>query len=290
MVAMRRIQCWRAWGTPLGLVFFCVVVLGCAAKVNPSFATNAAAARDQIASIEADPRPLDRPVVVMTGWADPFLVPSYWGKQLRLAAGEDAPVMTFTFVFKGSFERCRDHVIDAVQEAWPSDDPVWTTEVDVVAFSMGGLVARYCAAPSLLDVKPACTADTDAPAEPPKRRLRIANLYTISTPHRGAVMAWVPTFDRRVIDMRADSDFLDYLDQVLPSARYSLTTYTRLLDPIVGESRTAPPGVAPWWVAPPFLHPSHTAAYRDPRIRADILLRLRGQTPLTNPPAATLPK
>lgn len=263
------------------------VGIGCSSKVNPSFAVSSGEAREIIRQIEADPRPLDRPVVVMTGWADPIFVSCYWGGQLRKAAGDDAAVLSLSFVFKGSFERCRAHVIDSVQDAWPSDDPGWTTEVDVVAFSMGGLVARYGAAPRRLDPPPDGSADSAASS---RRRLRIANLYTISTPHRGASMAWVPTFDRRVIDMRAGSDFLAYLDADLPQADYSLTAYTRLYDPIVGESRTAPPGINPRWVDPPLLHPSHTGAYRDPRIRADILRRLRGEPALTTTPAAPLPE
>ena len=253
---------------------------GCASRpVNPSFAVSEAEAKAVLEQIEKqDPRPFDRPVVVMAGWADPGFENSYWVKQLRRAGAADDQVLGFKFVFKGDFARCRTHVVDAVQEAWPSDDPAWTTEVDVVAFSMGGLVARYSASP------------VSADDGPPLRRLNIRHLYTISTPHLGAVMAGVPTFDRRVIDMRAGSDFLARLDEALVDADYTLTAYTRLHDPIVGSDRTAPEGVTPWWVDTPFLHRAHQEAYRDPRIRADILRRLRGEPPLTEEPAAALPE
>lgn len=279
-------------GSPLRKIIgsLCVLILaasaglGCASRpVNPSFAASESEAKQIIEEIQEQARPLDRPVVVMAGWADPGFVNSYWVSQLRKAGADDERVRGFKFVFKGDFDRCRDHVVSAVQAAWPSDDPAWTSEVDVVAFSMGGLVARYCAAPRLA----AAESGEDARDE---RRLKIRNLYTISTPHLGAVMAGVPTFDRRVIDMRAGSGFLRHLDEALADADYTLAAYTRLGDPVVGTTRTAPLGVTPWWVDTPFLHRPHQEAYRDPRIRADILRRLRGETPLTRDPAAALPE
>lgn len=256
------------------------VALGClhacaAGPVNPSFSADRDAAKAVIKQVMADPQPFDRPVLVFAGWADPLFVNNYWSKQVRRATGEKQ-VRGFSFIFKQDFDLCRNYVIEAVDEAWPSDDPDWTTEVDVIAFSMGGLVARYTAAPRL--------TERGTP-----RRLRIRNLYTISTPHLGASMSWVPTFDRRVRDMRSGSPFLVHLDEHLAEAEYTLIPYTRLGDPIVGEINTAPPGATPWWVATPPLHRAHQEAYRDPRIRADILLRLRGETPLTTTPPAPLP-
>lgn len=251
--------------------------IGCATPpVNPSFDVSRADAKQDLKRILADPQPLDRPVLVFAGWADPFFVNTHWSKQIRKATGE-GEVLGFSFIFKQDFDRCRNYVIEAVDEAWPSDDPTWTTEVDVIGFSMGGLVARYAAAPPI-------TEDGTA------RRLRIRNLYTISSPHRGASMAWVPTFDRRVKDMRPGSEFLAHLDAALASSDYKLVPYTRLDDPIVGEQNTAPTGATPWWVHTPFLHRAHQEAYVDPRICADLLRRLRGETPYTTLPAAALPE
>lgn len=255
-----------------------VYLIGCSSRpINPSFSVTETEAKSVIEKIEADGIALDRPVVVLAGWADPGFVNAYWVRQLRRAGATEDRVLGLKFIFRGDFERCRDHVIEAVEAAWPSEDSEWTTEIDVVAFSMGGLVSRYSAAPSR------------AEGGQDKRRLRIRNLYTISTPHRGAVMAGVPTLDRRVIDMRPGSEFLAYLDRAFADAEYTLTPYTRLNDPIVGSENTAPPGLTPWWVDTPPQRRSHQEAYRDPRIRADILLRLSGETPLTKPPAAALP-
>ncbi|MEL7087849.1 MAG: hypothetical protein AAGL98_05310, partial [Planctomycetota bacterium] len=86
------------------------------------------------------------------------------------------------------------------------------------------------------------------------------------------------------------SAFLAYLDAAWTDADYTLIPYTRLGDPIVGEENTAPPGVTPWWVHTPPLHRSHQEAYLDPRICADLLRRLRGETPYTSAPATALPE
>jgi len=267
------------------------VVTGCSPRpVNPSFAVSESEASAVITQIEEAPRPLGRPVVAMAGWADPGFVDSYWVKQLERAGVPSDQVLGLKFIFKGDFDRCRDHVVDAVQAAWPSDEAGWTTEVDVVAFSMGGLVARYSATPREAVGEKAGESSIEEHGGGIPRRLKIRNLYTISTPHRGATLAWVPTLDRRVVDMRAESDFLVGLDKALADARYTLTAYARLKDPVVGTARTSPEGTHPWWVDTPPLHRSHQEAYRDPRIRADILLRLRGETPLTTPPAALLPE
>ena len=187
-----------------------------------------------------------------------------------------------TFAGRYSFDACREHVIEAVQAAWPSDDPDTTVEVDVVAFSMGGLIARYAAA------EPELSDDGET-----KRRLKIARLFTISTPHRGASLAslTVPflTLDPRLLDMRPDSDFIATLNERFDGQAYELYPYTRTGDWVVDEANTAPPGMTAWWVANPPLNRPHQEAYRDPRIEADILRRLRNEEPLTTTPAAALP-
>lgn len=259
-----------------------VALTGCAPRpVNPSFSVPSADAKQFVREMRADPLTLDRPVVACAGWADPGFASSYWTGQLRRAfADADDRTLGVHFARRYTFDGCRDRLIAAVDRAFPTDDPDWTTEVDVVAFSMGGLVARYAAAePAAVD-----------PARPTtRRRLKIRRLFTISTPHRGATMARVPTLERRVVGMRAGSPFLARLDGAWPGRRYRCVAYTRLNDPIVGTAHTAPPGTTPYWVAAPPLARSHQKAYRDPRIVADILCRLRGDTPLTAEISTPLP-
>ena len=261
-----------------------VVLTGCAARpVNPSFSTSSADAKQVIREIQDAPVPLDRPVVACAGWADPGFVSAYWPKQIRRAFTDaDHETVGVKFTGRYDFDGCRDRLIAAVDAAFPTDDPDWTTEVDVVAFSMGGLVARYAATPPV-----PTSIDPERPST--RRRLKIRRLFTISTPHRGAVLAGVPTPERRIISMRAGSPFLTRLDQNWPDRRYDFVAYTRLHDPIVGTANTAPPGVTPYWVAAPPLARSHQEAYRDPRIVADILRRLRDEVPLTAEKPTPLP-
>jgi pimeloyl-ACP methyl ester carboxylesterase len=161
---------------------------------------------------------------------------------------------------------CRDRLLRAVDRAFPGEDPTWTTEVDVIAQSMGGLVARYAALP---------------PPEETGRRLRIARLFTISTPHRGARLAWLPTLHPLHRSMRPGSPVLQELQSACPQTRYELYPYVGYHDLVVGREHAAPEGRTAWWVdtGPPGL--AHLGAMVDPRILADIARRLRGEEPFT---------
>ena len=69
--------------------------------------------------------------------------------------------------------------------------------VDLVGHSMGGLVARACAA------KARRSAHTD---------IRVAHLVTLGTPHRG-MGYWVFTWGECGLDMRPGSPFLTWLEE-----------------------------------------------------------------------------
>ena len=117
--------------------------------------------------------------------------------------------------------------------------------------------------------------------------MNVARLFTISTPHRGAKLAWVPSIDARVIDMRPDASFVAHLNE--QETTYELFPYTRLDDAIVGEENAAPPGQNAWWVPNIPGGFSHLLASSDPRFLADIMRRLRGEAPFTRLPRHPLP-
>jgi hypothetical protein len=243
---------------------------GCSADdpLNPTFPLKLLDARKALDRMAEAPAPLERPVVVVGGIYDPGLVASGIARHIRRAAGSGAPVMTISFFGVGSFEKCRGRLVEAVQERFPCDDPDVTVAVDVVAFSMGGLVARDAARPG------------------GERRLNIRRLFTIATPHRGARIAGIPWLDRRVVDMRPGSAFLAELDAALADAGYELHAYARLGDTVVGTENTAPPGMVPIWVANDPFSFAHIGSGSDDRILADIITRLRGELPFaTEPPA-----
>ena len=247
-------------------------LVACAGTQNPSFPVTTAEAKAAIREMKRDPRALDRPVIVAGGLFDPgFDVSRIAGTLRRMTTGNDMiTTATFMSLSTGSFDGCRDHLIKKVEDTFGTTGTQETIEVDVIGFSMGGLVARHASRPR---------ADGG-------KRLAIRRLFTISTPHRGARMAGGPTFDSRTIDMRAGSEFLAGLDEALVLADYDMYSYARLGDWIVGVQNTAPPGRTAWWVPTPPLSLAHLGAASDPRILADIARRLRGESPLTIEPPA----
>lgn len=248
---------------------------GCSADVplNPSFPLTLADARLALREMEKRPKTPARPLVVLGGIYDPGIASSGVARRLRRMVDAEDLIISISLFGCGTFDQCRARVIEKVQEAFPSDDPDLTTEVDVIAISMGGLVARHAA-----EVK----------AEG-GRRLQIRRLFTISTPHRGAKLAWLPIFDSRIKDMKKDSAFLKKLDLAWENADYEIYPYTRLGDVIVGPANTAPPGRHPWWTANIPGSFSHLFTMFDPRFLADIARRLRSESPFTHDPPAPLP-
>ena len=244
---------------------------------NPSFDATVAEAREALEAMENDPVTLDRPVVVLSGIFDPGLMARSLARRLEAAVGDDR-VIHVAFPGAWSFDACRKRAIEAVDEAFPNDDPEWTTEVDVVGVSMGGIVARYAA-----------TALETDDWEPQARRLRIARLFTLGSPHQGASMAALPTPDPRARAMRAESEFMKRLDEAAEDEAYTLYPYVRLSDRMVGAHNAAPPGETPIWVPNRPLRPAHLTVAADPRIVADIARRLRGEEPLAAEPREPLP-
>lgn len=253
-----------------------VLLSACAAPpVNPSFNVTSADAKIAWAAMKDEPKALARPVVVLGGIYDPGVAADHVAGQIREIAGGEggkAKILHIGFLDTLSFDGAADKVMSALEKRFPSNDPAQTVEIDVIGFSMGGVVARYAA--------------SDAYAARAGKRLRIHALYTVSSPHLGAKLAWVPTFDGRVTDMRRDSDFMNRLNSEPRS--YEIVPYARLGDEVVGERNAAPPGQTPHWLAKSFSL-SHMSAYGDRRILADIARRLRGEEPLARDPASPLP-
>ena len=247
--------------------------LGCAPQpTNPSFPATADFARRDLRRMASAHRPLDYPLVIISGFMDPGFAAVSMRGNFQAATG-DSHIVTVTLGECGSFEECRGKVIRAVDKAFPSKDVWETTEVDVVGFSMGGLVARYAANP------------------PPgmNRRLRIHELFTISSPNQGAVRAEVlPLLHPLQADMRPGSPLIRRLNS-MPTP-YPVYSYIRLGDHAIGPPNAGIPGGLLWWVStPPFSNP-HVDAASDPRIVDDIARRLRHEAPLSTAPPAALPK
>jgi pimeloyl-ACP methyl ester carboxylesterase len=242
--------------------------------VNPSFPVSADDARQILARASSNPKPLKRPLLIVSGFMDPGIAAWSLSSAYRSYTHDDR-IISVSLDFGIDEEEYRRKIIRAVDKAFPSTDPVLTTEVDVIGYSMGGIAARYAA------LMPA-----------PGRRLLIHRLFTISSPHTGAVAAEGIPIDLLLLQeqMMPGSAFLNsinYTDD--PNSLYPIYAYVCLGDKEVGEQHAAPPAMRAWWLSRPPIMSSHIWAYQDPRIRADILRRLRDETPLTTEPPAPLP-
>ena len=246
------------------------------APLNPSFPVTFARADAVLARDAAHPVPLRRPLVIVGGFLDPGFGPRTLARRFHEWTG-DPRVVSVAIGSDQSWTDCRRRVIDAVDASFPTADPNQTTEVDVIGASLGGLVARYAA----------------LPPTPGQRRLRIARLFTLSSPLRGASLADAIPLNLHPLQagMRTDSWVVRATNAPLPAADlYSVFSYVRLHDDQVGTANAAVPGVTPWWVsAPPWPRPTHHGSFLDRRILADVAARLRGEPPLSSDPPAPIP-
>jgi pimeloyl-ACP methyl ester carboxylesterase len=243
---------------------------------NPSFAITRTAAAEDLARMRSSPVPATRPLVFLAGIGDPAVSSGALRKAIEptLSAPTGlpehaAPVAELHFFGETSFEGARQTAFRELATAF-GVEPTRLPEVDVVAFSMGGLVARDLAI-----------------ADKAGRRLPIRRLYTVATPHQGARLAGVIMGIPIGADMMPTSEFLARLASA--PRDYELVCYARLDDVTVGEEFTAPPGEPVWWQPTASGEWGHMSAFKDPRFQADIARRLRGEEPLTRAPAAPLP-
>ncbi len=258
-------------------ILLCAVIVyvsGCAAQPwNPSFPVTTASAELDLKRMAEAPKALPRPLVVIGGFMDPgvaaltlehdFVLISTKPKVVAIGLGECC-----------TLDDCRRKIIDIVSVACGADDTE-TAEVDVVGCSLGGLAARYAA--------------VEESGNPHARRLHIARLFTISSPHLGAEDAQrLPLLHPMQKDLRPHSALLDRLNAVKPD--YPIYSYVRLGDHAVGTENAAPPGQTPWWLPIQDFSDPHGGAFLDARILADISRRLRGETPLTISPPAVVPE
>lgn len=237
--------------------------------VNPCFDVSdesLAAARRELAAAPAN---LPRPLVVLAGWRSPPMPDGGVLARIAPLIPGARDTLSITYASLWTIDSASRRVVARVQERFPAAGTTDTTEVDVIAISMGGLVARLAAGNAFSQRN---------------RRLRIARLFTLATPHRGARLASFIRPDPAAAAMRPGSEFLRSLDDDLARASFDLTCYAQLRDWWVGARNTAPPGHVPIWCEPRdvFGHwLSHFAINFNPRVLTDIALRLRGMTPLS---------
>jgi len=237
---------------------------------NPDFPVRAEEVELDLERMRATPVTPRRPLLVLAGYhAWSLTVGAYARTFHSLVGGPREMFHAMAYPLGTDIQAMSRRVVDEVERRWPHAQAHRTTEIDVIGVSMGGIVARTAA------------HDWDDS----RKRLRIARLFTLATPHRGALLAERFKLDRAARDLHPESDFLRTLNRSLATAKYDLTCYARLGDKWVGATRAAPPGREPIWVSG-LRFMSHTTITSDKRILADIARRLRGEDPLAKQASA----
>lgn len=303
--AVRR---WSLSALMVGLV----VLAGCGVTgraENPAFPIAADAARDELRDMRANPvRPV-RPVLVIGGLFDVGIVADDLGDRIKRHTSPSADVIVVSPFGTSTVEESRRKVVARLEERFPSTDPDRTVEVDVVGFSLGGVIAAYAALTP--DERAAAVRPSEAEQARSMKRLNIARLLAISVPFSGSDAAAPPTLDERVVAIRRGSPLLKAISDARAGQRgrfiagtasdarsgavaghapsYELIAYVRLQDNIVGPELAAPPGEHPYWVSNLPFELAHAHAYKDPRILGDICRHLRNEPAFTAPGTTPVP-
>jgi hypothetical protein len=217
--------------------------------------------------LRASPKAASRPLLVLGGWRTPRLGALGLASKLRQLTGFDkSKIHAFGFFWNGSLESAIDEFLEDVAVDIPEAVGESPTTVDVVGLSMGGIVARLASIPRF--------AGNRTP-------IKIARLFTMGSPHRGAVAARVIAPDRAARQLKPGSKILRDMDHDQAHLPYPIYCYARLNDWVVGAENTAPIGLYPFWVPGPPLISHHTIGMDD-LILLDIALRLRGEEPIAS--------
>lgn len=263
------------WGLLLGLMIAGVISIGSCTTVyveGQSIHLTPAEIYEKRRELQKDPVALERPVIVLSGYhAPPTMTARLASRIASLTSGDRDDTLSIAYTFQSDFDDIVPHVLRKIEERFPSDDPEETIEVDVVAISAGGLVARAASLPL-------------EPDDIRSKRLKIKRLFTLGTPHRGAILAERIALDRAAKDMIQGSDFLNKLDAALPEIDYEIYPYAHLNDQWVGATRSSPFGMDPYWTGGRKMF-SHFAVGDNWMFVLDIALRLRGQEPIAAEPS-----
>lgn len=237
--------------------------------INPAFITSEKEAQADERRMRSDLKTLDRPVLIVGGYHSPDIFVESMAIVLRRMTSDDRnDFIRQPTWFDNDIKTVAADIVKLVDAEFPSPNDTETIEVDVVALSMGGLAARYA-------------ADRLQAENPGSRKLKINRLFTLATPHRGAVLSDSAALveDRAVTDMVRRSLFLTKLQESY-QGDYEIVPYVRLKDGVVGAINAAPYGRTPIWVsAPKYFGGSHLGIPEDLRLLTDIARRLRGETP-----------
>jgi len=234
---------------------------------NPRFDISGEEIWNEFERMQGKPVDLERPVLVVGPYHGPDpLIRQLQRRLIDLTSGDPHDFAYVTTWFDTTIPTVVERTIETAGERFGlSEDGTETAEVDVVGVSMGGVIARAAA--------------IEREGRP---RLKIRNLYTMASPHRGANLAKRIAPDDAAKDLRPGSVFIGWLEEHDNQRDYDLIAYGVLNDGVVGVLNSAPPGETPLWTRGK-LWGSHVMVMENKPITADIARRLRGEPPIAEP-------
>lgn len=264
--------------------------VGCAGLTleNPDFPLTLEEADASIRTMSMNPVALSRPVVIIAGYRD---MPRVGAKNVAevlvpATSGWPGDFLAVDFPLANTMRDYVEHTIFKVEAAFPSDDPEWTSEVDVVGISLGGLVARVAALPSgYLDVssrRAGVTGEGGGGSPAWRKRLRIRRMFALGVPFDGSPLAGATRHEPVLRDMTPGSAFMERLRASDDMGGYEVIPYVKLLDISVGSRSSAPDGERVIWTSGT-VGANHLNIVSDRRILADIAMKLRGGPGLGRP-------
>ncbi len=227
---------------------------------NPNFSVSRSEAKRILATCSCTPIELSRPIFVVSGYHSPKITILPIASAIRKCVSNPELLHLVSNPLAMSLEAAAAKTVSAIRQHAADH-----AEIDVIGHSMGGIIARTILA---------------TPGLPQVRRL-----FTLATPHRGAIIAPFAPIDRAARQLVCNSSFLNQLNAIAHPPRTELVCYARLYDWWVGAQNCAPPGQDPFWLDADTLVSrllGHFTITRDERILADIVKRLRGETPLAS--------
>jgi pimeloyl-ACP methyl ester carboxylesterase len=231
---------------------------------NPSFSLTHRAAQAALREMRTRPKPLARPLLLLSGLVDANLGPHLIKLRIGRCFTDPQRIGFVHFYGCSTIAQARQRVIDAAHRLGGGS-------VDLLGHSFGALLGVHVA-----------TRIEDRP--PP---LDVRRIFSLAGPMTGARFAKLPALLDFQREMRPGSAF--YRELWSKTCDAEIVPYTRLHDWFVGEEHTAPPGRVAWWLDKSPLETAHVQIVLDGRVLADVARRLRGETPFTTNPPAALP-
>lgn len=235
-------------------------------EVNPHFAVSRAEAKRMLASCAKTPFKLTRPLFIISGYHSPKITILPVASTFRRCTTNPQMLHMVSSPLAMSLESGAANAVAAIQK-----HAAGHSEIDIIGHSMGGVIARMILGVSGMP--------------------HVCRLFTLATPHRGAIIAPFAPIDRAARQLRCNSEFLNQLNARPMPPGTEVVCYARLYDWWVGAQNCAPPGHDAFWLdADTFVSRllGHFTITRDERIQADIIRRMRGEAPLatiaTHPP------